>query len=391
MILHHTLHYFSRTVNREVKEVYWFSSIYALAVALIFIFEPIYLYKAGFDVIHILLFYLLVYFGYSTFIFLAAPISSRIGYKHSILISTFFYVAYWTILFNIARFPELFFVAPFLYSLQKSFFWPPYDSDIALASAKVQRGREIGVLFSLVEIFSIVGPFLGGFISAAFGFKALFILAGTLLVSSTYPLFSTPDIYPKHEFEFKNFVDIFNRYKQNFLGYWGYAEDLMIMSIWPIVIFLTVTNVIWVGTVSTFASVVSSVLMLYIGRLTDKTDKLKIIKVVSRLYGLTWIFRFLAQGLAGILGFDILTKTGRASVSVPVVSLTYEIAGSGNANHAIAYSVFYEFSIAVGNSITCLVGITLLSFTDNIYLVFAFAGIMTMLFGLLRKKQTKFI
>ncbi len=389
MILPHNLHYFTKTVNKEVKEVYWFASIYALALALTFIFEPIYLFQAGFDAMHILLFYLMVYLGYSVFVFLAAPIISKIGYKHSILISTFAYIIYWWLLFQTANHMSLFFVAPFFYSLQKSFFWPAYNSDISMASIKVQRGREVGVLLSLVEVISIIGPFLGGFISAAFGFSTLFFIAGVLLVSATYPLFKSPDIYLKHKFEFKNFVEIFKKYRMNFLGYWGYAEDLMLMSLWPLMIFAMVTKVIWVGLISTFASVISSVLMLYIGKLTDRFDKHRIIKFTSVIYGLTWVFRFLAQGVVGVLGFDILTKTGKALVNVPVVSLTYEIAGSGTPNHAIAYSVFYEFSLSVGKIITCLVGITILGFTDNVYWVFVFVGILTTFYSLLRNKAVK--
>lgn len=378
-------HYFSKNINTEVKEVYWFAAINALALALTYIFEPIYLFQLGHSVIKIMWFYAMVYAFYCLFVFFAAKITSRIGYKHSILIASLMLVLYWIVLYQIKYVPNLFYIAPMLFALQKSFFWPPYNSDIALNSQKKQRGREVGFLLSVIEVCSIAGPLLGGLISYTFGYKALFATAAILLVGAVYPLFRTPDIYAQHKFEFINLVKIFNKYKINFIGYWGYAEDLLLMSLWPLFIFSAVPFVIGVGGIATFAGITAAVLMLYIGKVTDRLEKHKVIRLTSFIYGLTWVFRFLAQNIPSIMLFDVLTKTGKAAVNVPMVSLTYDLAGRKNADHAIAYSVFYEFSLSVGKIVTALLAILILSYTNNFYLVFAAVGFMTMLYGLLKK------
>src|SRR6187455_384808 len=106
------LHYFSHQVNREVKEVYWQTLLSNLALSLVFIFEPIYLYTLGYSLIRIMWFYVVVYGAYVILIGFGAKITSRIGYKHSILISNFIYVAYWITLYSIRFNPKLFFVAP---------------------------------------------------------------------------------------------------------------------------------------------------------------------------------------------------------------------------------------------------------------------------------------
>jgi hypothetical protein len=87
-----------------------------------------------------------------------------------------------------------------------------------------------------------------------------------------------------------------------------------------------------------------------------------------------------------VLAFDVLTKTGKGVLNVPLTALTYEIAGGKSSDYAMAYSVFYEFSLSIGKIVTCLLAIAILSVSGSVYYVFFTVGIMTMLYGLLSKK-----
>jgi|SRR3989344_1272141 len=379
-------HYFTTHPSREVKEVYWFTIISNMALSMVFIFEPIYLYTLGYSLTKIMVFYLLVYSSYLFLITFGAKFAGRFGYKHAIFLSNIFFVAYWFTLYGIKFHPWLFFVSPIFFAMQKSLFWPAYDADIALFSAKGQRGREVGMLTSLVQIAFIAGPLVGGMISEKFGFMVLFIASSALIMLSTYPLFSSPEIYSPHQFTFGKLLEMLRKYRSNFFGYWGFAEDLMIMSLWPVYMFMVIGNFENIGIVSTIATVIGTVVMLYVGRLIDKQGgRHRIIFESSVVYAATWILRFLSQGVALVLGFDILTKALKNILNVPINSLTYENASTDGPDHAVAYSVFFEFSLAVGKVITSLASILILSLTNNIYLVFAFAGILTMFYGFLRK------
>lgn len=377
-------HYFSSNPSREVKEVYWYSILNSLAQSLVFIFEPIYLYSLGYPLAGIMWFYVQVYAWYAVFISFGAKFAGKFGYKHAIFVSNLFYVAYWATLFAIKNYSSLFFVAPVFYALQKSWFWPAYNADVAQSSYRAQRGREVSVLFSLIQLAFITGPFLGGFISETYGFAVLFIIAAVLVLLSAYPLFASPEMYSRHDFRFKHLLEMFRRYKGNFFGYWGYAEDLMVMSLWPVYIFIIVPDFFNVGLISTIATVVGTVLMLYVGRLSDRGDKRKIIQFSSVIYGVTWFFRFVAQRLVGVLTFDTLTKAGRDATDVTVVALTYERASGHGSDHAIAYSVFYEFSLAIGKILTALAAIAILAGGGSIYAVFALVGLLTMFYGFLK-------
>jgi MFS family permease len=379
--------YFSHKVDREVKEVYWQTLIANLAISLVFIFEPIYLYTLGYSLVSILWFYVLVYVAYTLFISLGAKISGKIGYKHSIFISNLIYVVYWILLYCVRFNTNFLIAAAIFFALQKSFFWPAFDADVASGSKKDQRGREIGLLFSIIQITLIISPLIGGLISYFFGFFFLFAAAAILMAGSAWPLFQTPDIYTRHNFRFSDLWKIFRKYPLNLFGYWGYAEDLMIMSLWPIYIFIVLPQIASVGLISTMGMLVATILMLYIGRRSDKTKKAQLIQDTSLLYSLTWFGRFLAVTPPGVLFFDILTKAGKGLVNIPMVALTFEIAGSKDADYAIAYSVFYELSLSIGKIITALGAIAILYYTNSIFMVFAFTGILTLFYGLLKSKR----
>ncbi len=343
------------------------------------------MYKLGFSLVEILYYFVIVYTAYAVLVVPITKITSRIGYKHAILVSSFVYVLYWIIFYQIKFHPIFYFIAPVLFAIQKCFYWPPYNADIAIHAANDQRGREVGVLFSLIEMMSIVAPLLGGFLSYQFGFPVMFILAGILMIASVVPLFQSPDIYTRHRFSFKNFFSVVRRYPRNFFAYWGYAEDLMLQSLWPIFVFLAVPYLFSVGIITTVASLIAVVVMLYLGKLLDEFQHLDVLPVSAVIYGLTWLFRFICTSLSAVVGFDIATRIGKGIVNVPMETITYEIAGDAGPDHAIAYTVFYEFSLSIGKIFTALLGIWILSSTGQISYVFILAGVLTMFYGLLRK------
>lgn len=379
-------HYFSEELDREVVELYWHTALSNLAVNLTFVFEPIFLYKLGFSLAQVMFFYLLLYTSYAVFIMPVTKIATRLGYKHAIFTSSVLYIIYWIVLYQIKFHPLLFFIAPLLFGLEKSFFWPSYDADVAISAAHAQRGREVGVLFSLIELASIIGPVIGGLLSFQFGFRALFSVSALIMLVSAYPLFRSPEIYTKHQFHFKNFWHLLRRYPYNFFGYWGYAEDLMLMSLWPLFMFLIVPQLFSVGLITTFASLVAVMLMLYLGKLFDGKNRLPLLQIGSVFYGLTWVYRFFATTMGSVVGFDIATRLGKGLVNVPLISTTYGIAGTDGPDHAIAYSVFYEFSLSIGKIFTALAAIWIIGATRSIPLVFMFVGIMTMFYSFIRKK-----
>ena len=81
-----------------------------LANGMIAIFVPVYLYHLNYPIWQIIIFYTLVSLSFVILSLAGARLVSRIGVKYSILLSTFFLIAYYLLLNYIDRWSIIFFV-----------------------------------------------------------------------------------------------------------------------------------------------------------------------------------------------------------------------------------------------------------------------------------------
>src|SRR5207247_1058254 len=151
-------------LSTQLEELYMSVAIMEFAVAAISLFEPIYLWTLGYRVPQIAFFYLIVYVAYYPLVPLGGKFVAKFGHERSILISTFFYVGYYVALISIRWHPSLFALAPILFALQKTFYWPAYHFDFIRFSAREERGREFSGLWSLSTMMAVLGPIAGGFL-----------------------------------------------------------------------------------------------------------------------------------------------------------------------------------------------------------------------------------
>ncbi|MDZ4221635.1 MAG: MFS transporter, partial [Patescibacteria group bacterium] len=220
--------FFATRLSYQVRELYLSVSIVTLAVAMVAIFEPIYLYQLGFSLQQILLFYLAVYVLYLVFVPLGAKFARRFGYEKAILVGSPFLALYYIFLFLIPHNPVFVGLAVAAYVLQKTFYWPGYLADFARFGRVSERGRELSNLLLVTMIMSIAGPLLGGALLAAWGFKVLFSVATIIILASNLPLLATPERFTAVPFSYiGSFKRLFYREnRRNFIGYLGFGEEL---------------------------------------------------------------------------------------------------------------------------------------------------------------------
>src|SRR3989344_3638695 len=202
-IKHYIASYFPSHMKREIKELYISTFVLNFGIMMIQLLEPIYLHTLGYSLNQIVLYFLLVYAIYFFIMPLGAKFARTFGYEHAIVTSTFIFIAYYALFYSIANVPWLFFVAPVLYALQKTFYWPAFNADFARYVVDGEDGREIGGINSLVLLVSIVAPLVAGFILEFWGFAALFIFASILFIASNVPLLTTREIFVPKPFPYR--------------------------------------------------------------------------------------------------------------------------------------------------------------------------------------------
>lgn len=375
--------YLAQHVKREIKELYASAAIMDFAISSVMIFEPIYLYTRGYSLQKILLFYLGIYFLYFILIPLGAKFSRRFGYEHGILASTPLLILYYLSLFAIPSNVLYFYGAILFSALFKSFYWPGYHADFARFCSDGERGREVSERQTISAVAYVVGPAIGGAIIAIGGFKVLFIIVAILILVSNLPLLSTKEVFTPIPFSYrKAYSRLFRKENlRRLCGYLGFGEELIVLTIWPIFIYVVIKNYLSIGIIIALTTLVTSVIVLYIGHLTDFKNKFRLLKFGSVLTSASAFLRILVGGSLGVFLTDTFSRVAKNFISVPLTAITYERAQKTSVMKTI---VFYEMALILGKILACLIVYFLFFILPSSFTAaFIVAGLMSLLYALL--------
>lgn len=372
-------------IRREIKELYLSTLILNFGVAMILIFEPIYLYTIGLSLQRIVLFFILVYVLYLFIMPFGAMFARRFGYERSMAVSTFIYIAYYFVFYNIADAPALFYLAPLLYALQKTFYWPAYHADFARNADYHEDAREIASIDILVAVVAVVAPIVAGLILEFFGFAVLFAVASAVFLLSNLPLMSSKEVFtPKPYHYWQSYKDLLAKDTlKYFFGYLGYGEEAIVLVLWPIFMVIVVGDLLNLGLIVAAAMLVTVLVALYVGKSADKGKKRVFLRLGTLIYSLVWFTRTIVSSVVGVLLVDTLSRVSKEVISLPVVAMTYERAQQRSIMRTL---VFYEMSLAVGKLLALSLVFLLLFFipgSAGLPIVFIIAGLMTFFYRLL--------
>ncbi len=372
--------YFAVAISQQIGELYASTAIADLAIALVLLFEPIFLYDVlGFSVIEVLLFFAAVYALYIVLIPFGAKIISRYGYDHGIFFSIPFQIIFWVLLFGAQDNFKLIYFAPLAFAIEKSLFWPSFHAIVARFARDGQRGREFSVLYAIVNLMQIGGPFVGGLLAEHYGLGATLIVASLIYSCSFIPLFLTREVFTPRIYKFRDTWQLYKTYPLKFIGYMGFGEELLALTIWPIFIYTVVSDYQDLGALVTVSTLVATILALYIGKVTDLHSKRLMIKIGSFFYGLVWLARLIVTTAFGVFAVDALSRTSKDLVFIPLSTVTYERA---EASHILPYVVFFEQSLSIGKFLAAVVGIIVFALTGSFVALFIAAAVFSLLYML---------
>jgi hypothetical protein len=372
------------TIRQEIRELYASVAFADMASALAVLFEPIILYKVlGLNVMQILMFMASIYALQVLLLPLGAAISSRFGYMHTIFLSIPFMVLYWLLLYGAQFDFNLIYLAPVVYGIEKALFWPAFHASAAryVDVKKKAESRKPGRdgLYGMVMLMRILGPVIGGFVGYYLGLGIVLLLAAAMFLTSLLPLLVSKEIYAPGNYNFNDTWEIYKRYPKRFISYLGSGEEIIIMTIWPILIYFYTGNVAITGLIVSASAAVTALLLLVIKRPVDLPGKLMLLKVGTFVYTLANLLRLAVNGFYGLFVVDALGRTTKELISIPLTTLTYERAEK---NQILPYVVFYQQSAALGKCLAAVLAVVVFGLTGSLPAVFILAGAFTMLYML---------
>lgn len=377
---------FPSQLPRELKELYLTMTMLNFALAAGMLFEPIYLYTIGFSISQIMLYFLAVYVLYFFFMPLGGRFVKERGFEKGIIVGSLFLILYFIFLFNIPRSWIFTALAIFALAFQKMFFWPGYHADFAFFSKAGERGREISVIAILDALSYVLGPILGGVLIASLGFFGLFMVMCVMIAFSVIPLLTTKEVFNpstlSYSEPYRALVAKENR--RYLLGYAGFGEELVALTIWPIFIYLTFENFVSTGAAITISTLITSFVILYVGRLTDQYNPKNVLRFSSVLLTLAWVIRLFVRGAGGVVFADFFSRTTKYLFALPFFSGLYRHATETSVVRTV---IFFEMALTVGKIIAAALLAVIFYYIPNAWnAAFGLAAAFSLLYFFLSRK-----
>jgi len=383
-IRHYLEHYFALHPSQEVKEMFQAIALRSLAVSMVGVFEPIYLYMLGYSIPDILLFYIAVFACFFLILPLGGRICRRHGYEHTMLLSAPFLIIFYLSLFAVPKYPVFLAVAVVATVLHRVLYWVGYHANFATWMNGKEAGKEMSNRIALAALAAAFAPVIGGAIIVFFGFGALFITVALLILLSNIPLLRTPEMFMPQEFSYtgamRNFLRRFG--SARFLTYFAEGEAFIALAVWPIFIVIVIPSLLTIGIVVSLARSVNVLLTLYAGRLADEDRWDKLLLSGTVFTAASWLVRPFVSGPLGVFLVDSYYKVSENMIRIPFDSAGYAFARKEGVMQTV---IFHEMSLAFGKlTAAVLVYLAFILLPANPWpAVFIIAALFTVLYALL--------
>ena len=373
-------HYFK---NKEMDELYVSIGIKALAQSIIQIFIPIYLYKLGFSISTIALYYIIFFTSITFFMYFSMRLNYHLGLKKVLSLGTFVLIGYYFLLDQLSRGNIHYSIVAITLGLSMAIYYSSFHIYFTKFSDKKHEASEISIIRALFRFAAIIGPLIGAFLITKGSFRASFLIVSGLLFISIFPLFLTKDK------KINNPKISINRIlkadsKKKGLAY--IASGIIGVTagiLWPLFIFLNIKKVITLGFIISMGSLITIFFLFMIGKMADK-HKRKMLEVGIYSHSITWPIRLFFLTPVGIFIMNMLSSITLLMIDLPFSKITYE---KGRKSKNIAnYFLFREMNLQIGRITVLLIAF----FTGSIYWTFILAFFATFLYLVLLKDKKDF-
>ena len=331
--------------SKELTLVYISLAIRNFSLSLISLFVPLYLYnEIGYSLEETLMMFLFFSVMFAVSSPLAAKFSAKYGFKHSILLSTPFYILFILFLYLLPILKTPLIILAALMGISLAFFWVGMHPLFYFATDRKKRGEEFGKGKAIIVAAATAGPLIGGLLIKLVGFSLLFAIASVFLFISSIILFFSKDNHVKYSFSVKK---VFNKDQwKNSLFFVSQGTEFMANGVlWPLFIFIILGSYLSLGIIGSILAGLTILISWTFGKFSDNTDKHKLITISSSFESLSWFLRSLVITPVQVFAATIFGAITNGARAIPVGALVYDKATKED---VLGYFVNREIFICLG-------------------------------------------
>lgn len=374
-------------LKQEIQEVYLHTFLFKLGVKLVSIFIPFYILELGFSLNTVFMFFLIYTGSYLLFGWANALICSKIGYKHTMILSSAPILAFYFLLRNASTLTEIYSLA-LLGGFAFNLYWMGMNPETANSSHDGEREKEAGFFFSMPSLASISAPLIGGLILIVFSFQTLFAITVVLIASSFLPFFLTREHYTGMELNFRDFLSEFGW--TDFLTFFFKGFNSMGKKmLWPAYLAVIIGGSLNIGGAGSFRALGGVITSIAIGQIANDGNRSKIVIIGMLIASGTYLL--MASVTTPIAAFLISLINGLSytAASIPIYSRAMDHAEKED---LIEYFALREYALALGRVLIILttIGIfTLLEGRVRFLASFSIIAVTVILAGYFGSKMQK--
>lgn len=376
-------HFWRKIGSSELSELYVSNMLRSLAISLLMVFVPFYLYQHGYSVAAIFSVFGCFFVGRVVFDIVAGYMVARIGPKHTMIISCFFQISSAALFLSVPSFHWPVWVLGIPWGAASSCFFIAYHVAFSKVKHSIHSGKEIGYMTIMERIGSVFGPVIGGVVGTLFGSPFIFLVATVFLFASLWPLFQTTEPVMVHQkLHFRDFP--LRKVKWDLIAYVGLGiENTLCLNLWPLYVSLFALSgsvYIQLGALSSLAVITSIISAYFIGRLIDIRYARRTLRIAASLNALVYLFRPFVTSLLPALATNMANEAITTGYRMPFIKGMYS-AADDLPGHRIVYVVTMEAvtSVAKGTVWFMLaIGATAIHTHSILVIGFGIAGLASL-------------
>ncbi len=353
-------------LKKDINELYIMSAIRTFATSTIMIFIPIFLLKNNYSFIEVGLYVVFCYLSSMFTCYLALKLASKKGVKHCIIVSVPTTILFFFMLYNLAIITATlgnFWTILLLgisHSLAGSFYWMGFHLEFSKFSDVKKSAKQVGITNVISTIFAILGPLFGAIIITTYSFNALFVIVMVLMGISLVPLLFSSEYHEPFNFSFKEAI-LKRKDHKNWPFIAEGIRDMAARIYWPVLLYVLYISLKEIGGIYVVSNTLLVLVTLYLGKVINKKNKSKILRIGTFLNSITLIIRTLFKTITIIAIVQGAGGLTWAMVHIPFSSTYY----NNCKKNGIGYSVYFrELYLDIGRVLGSLILILLLLFVE---------------------------
>lgn len=379
----------------ELSELYAAEFMRTLAISVIGIFVPIYLYKLGYGLTSIFLMQLVWSASRPALDFISAKLIAFFGPKHNMVFGTVAHIFYLVLLVTIESFNWPLVLIGLVGSLSYSLFIISLHVDFSKVKHTEHGGKEISFFTMCGKVGASVGPLVGGLVASFINPQLTIVLAILILILSLVPLFKSAEpVKVKQVIYLKGFP--WRRHRRDFIsGFFVGIENIVSIFIWPLFITIVIFKENTYAAIGLLVSISTAIALLafyLIGKLIDDNRGGLLLKVGIYLNSLVHLIRPFVSTPVQAIGVGVVNEPITASYQMPYNKGLYDAADSVPGYRIVYLTIFDVFRASGLFTFWLIAFVGSLFITNDVILLkilfvigaFASLGILSQKFAALR-------